>query len=82
MRSQQLLWLLAILAMLSACSLLVDFDPEGQPCSSPPEQCFSGYVCVDGGCVSAPSASPDGGTGGSSLCEDPAGCPQQPPEAR
>lgn len=76
MRSQQLLWLFAILALLSACSLLVDFDPEGQPCDAR-NQCLQHYVCVDGGCIS----SPDGGTGGTSLCEDPAHCPEAPPES-
>lgn len=81
MRSQQLLWLLAILTLLSACSLLVDFDPEGQPCDSK-SQCLPDYKCVDGGCISSPGSKPDGGTGGSSLCEDPEHCPESPPASR
>lgn len=85
MRSHSLLWLLLVLA-LPACSVLLDFDPEGQPCDAR-RQCLPEYVCVDGGCVSSPGARPDGGlgdggTGGSSLCEDPSGCPEQPAEPR
>jgi hypothetical protein len=79
MRSHPLPWLLAVLSLLSACSLLVDFDPEGQPCDGG-NQCLQGYVCTDTRCVPSPGA--DGGTGGSSLCEDPAGCPELPAEAR
>lgn len=64
MRAHQLLWLLSILAGVSACSLLSDFDPEGQPCDAF-NQCLEDYACVDGGCVSSPGAKPDGGTDGS-----------------
>ncbi|MBN8226268.1 hypothetical protein JYK02_01950 [Corallococcus macrosporus] len=40
----------ALVLGLSACSLLVDFDPEGQPCDR--GQCLEGYVCRDEVCVS------------------------------
>jgi hypothetical protein len=52
--------LLPILALLTACSFLVDFDPEGQPCDKQ-NLCLEDYACVDGGCVSSPGALPDGG---------------------
>ncbi|MBU8900659.1 hypothetical protein DRW03_04900 [Corallococcus sp. H22C18031201] len=42
---------------LSACSLLVDFDPEGQPCDK--GQCLPGYVCQNDVCVPGES---DGGS--------------------
>lgn len=35
---------------LSACSLLLDFDPEGQPCDAS-GACLEGYGCVEGRCV-------------------------------
>lgn len=42
---------LAVLAALSmACSLLVNFDPEGQPCGAQGD-CLMGYGCVDKKCV-------------------------------
>ncbi|WP_224366817.1 hypothetical protein [Hyalangium versicolor] len=63
MRSQRLLWLFSTVAVLSACSLLSDFDPEGQPCDSQ-GQCLEDYACVDGKCVSSPGAVPDGGRDG------------------
>lgn len=48
------------------CHLLVDFKPEGQPCSTvaqtEAEKCLDGYSCIDGGC----HALPDGGQGGAS----------------
>lgn len=81
MRSIRFSWLLAVLALLPACSLLVDFDEEGQPCD-PRGQCLPNYTCREGVCVSEPGAGTDGGTGGSSLCEAPEGCKEQPPEAR
>jgi hypothetical protein len=81
MRSHQLLWLLAILAALSACSLLVDFDPEGQPCDVH-KQCLPDYVCRDGGCVSSPGAQPDGGVGKSSPCLPSEPCAEPLPQAR
>jgi len=79
MRTHPLPWLLLVLALLPACSLLLDFDPEGQPCSAQ-RQCLPEYVCRDGGCVASPGAGTDGGTGARSLCEDPAGCPEPPAE--
>jgi hypothetical protein len=79
MRSHPLPWLLLVLALLPACSLLLDFDPEGQPCNAQ-RQCLPEYVCRDGGCVASPGAGTDGGTGARSLCEDPAGCPEPPAE--
>jgi len=80
MRAQRLLWMIAMLSLLPGCSLLVDFDPEGQPCDAK-NQCLPGYQCVNNACVST-GAKPDGGTGGTSLCEDPAHCPEPPPQAR
>ncbi len=70
MRSQLLPWLLAVVSLLAGCSLLVDFEVEGQPCGDG-GTCLPGYVCSRGVCHS-----PDGGTGRQSLCEDPAGCPE------
>ncbi|MGA9523157.1 MAG: hypothetical protein WBV82_16945, partial [Myxococcaceae bacterium] len=52
--------------VMSACSLLLDFDPEGQPCGEF-EECLEGYSCVDGECRSGSvpifdcSACPSGG---------------------
>jgi hypothetical protein len=76
MRTLRSTWWLAALA-LTACSLLLDFGPEGQPCDSR-NQCTPGYACRDGGCVESPGS--DGGTGRTSLCEDPDGCPEQAAE--
>ena len=61
MRSLRNSWLLALVAFLSACSLLVDFDPEGQPCDSR-DQCLPDFACEEGVCVFSPGAMPDGGT--------------------
>ncbi len=80
MRALQSLWWLAALG-LAACSLLADFDPEGQPCDAQ-NRCLEGYACLNQSCVSSPGSGTDGGTGGSSLCEDPQGCPEPPFEAR
>ncbi|MDY7228498.1 hypothetical protein [Hyalangium rubrum] len=78
MRSLRTLWWLAALC-LSGCSLLLDFDPEGQPCDSQ-NRCLEGYTCQAQVCVSSPGA--DGGTG-ANACDTPEGCPEQPPaEAR
>ncbi|ADO74164.1 hypothetical protein [Stigmatella aurantiaca] len=60
MRFLRSFWVLAALA-LTACSLLVDFDAEGQPCDSQ-NQCLAGYVCENGSCVSGEA--PPGGDGG------------------
>lgn len=46
---------------LSACSLLLDFDEEGQPCDNRNE-CLSGYTCEDGVCVSGNGPASDAGT--------------------
>lgn len=45
---------------LSACSLLVDFDEEGQPCDDR-NQCLPGFACEDGSCIRDDSAVPDAG---------------------
>lgn len=85
MRSIRSLWCLAALS-LSACSLITDFDPEGQPCDSQ-GRCLPGYVCRNLECVESPGAGTDGGIrtdGGSrsgNLCESPDGCPELAPEA-
>jgi hypothetical protein len=81
MRSHSLPWLLAAVSLLSGCSLLVDFEQEGQLCGDG-GTCLPGYVCnrSSGVCLS-PDGGTDGGTGGKSLCEDPAACPE-PPEVR
>ncbi|HYX92740.1 MAG TPA: hypothetical protein VE782_14345 [Myxococcaceae bacterium] len=47
------------IALASACSLLVNFDPEGQSCGAG-GGCLAGYVCVDGLCKNA-SRIPDAG---------------------
>jgi hypothetical protein len=78
MRSIRILGVLAALC-LSACSLITDFDPEGQPCDSQ-GRCLEGYVCRNRMCVASPNA--DGGTSGGSLCEAPEGCPEAAAEAR
>lgn len=79
MRSHPLSWLLLVVSLLPGCSLLVDFDLEGQPCDDA-GMCLQGYVCTRGVCTS-PESRTDGGTGGQGLCQDPAGCPE-PPKAR
>ena len=50
----------ALLLGLSACSLLVDFDPEGQPCDQ--GKCLEGYVCQDQVCVSGDGTTTDAGS--------------------
>ena len=58
--SPLLLWLLVIgfaLAALGGCTLLTNFDPEGQPCDvgapNYADQCVAdaGYSCVNGLCT-------------------------------
>lgn len=44
----------------AGCSLLVNFDPEGQPCDDQ-GGCLAGYGCVDRRCVK-------GADGGTSVC--------------
>jgi hypothetical protein len=42
------------LLMLAGCTLLTQFNPEGQPCdgsADPAEQCLSGFHCEGGKCV-------------------------------
>jgi hypothetical protein len=80
MRSFRSLWWLAALA-LSGCSLISDFDPEGQPCDAQ-GRCLEGYVCRDKVCVASPGAGADGGTLGGNRCEASDGCPEAPAEAR
>jgi hypothetical protein len=57
---RSLLWLTALAVGVSACSLALDFGPEGQPCDAQ-NKCLTGYVCQAGYCVSPESASTDGG---------------------
>lgn len=53
--------LVALWLGLSACSLLLDFDPEGQPCDDR-NQCLEGYTCVDAGCTADGTSGSDAGT--------------------
>lgn len=55
---------------LSACSLLVDFGPEGQPCDR--GQCLPGYVCENEVCVegTATDAGVDAGIPGGDAGSD------------
>ncbi|MCY1020750.1 hypothetical protein [Pyxidicoccus sp. MSG2] len=53
--------LAALCLGLSACSLLLDFDEEGQPCDER-NQCLPGYVCKDDACVSDGTPTGDAGT--------------------
>lgn len=85
MRSlRSLLCFAAIAAAATACSLGLDFDPEGQPCDSR-NQCLAGYVCQAGACVTSGTPGGDGGTplpdggttGGTELCPHPGDCSQQ-----
>ncbi|MBI3180906.1 MAG: hypothetical protein HYZ28_02045 [Myxococcales bacterium] len=62
---QTRLALLAALVLAGACSLLVRFDPEGQPCEG--TKCLLGYACVLGKCVS--DAGPPDECGGCGLTE-------------
>ncbi|HLL03644.1 MAG TPA: hypothetical protein VK539_23880 [Myxococcaceae bacterium] len=88
MRSSRSLWCLAALC-LSACSLITDFDPEGQPCDVL-GRCLEGYVCRNNVCVESPGAGTDGGSLALPLCPGSEGCPeaashpapQAPAEAR
>ncbi|GHG64297.1 hypothetical protein GCM10012319_04610 [Comamonas sp. KCTC 72670] len=64
---RNLLVSVALGAGLSACSLLVDFDEEGQPCDEL-FQCLDNYTCVDNACVPLEGGGdggvrPDGGSG-------------------
>jgi hypothetical protein len=76
MRSlRSVLCIAALAAGVSACSLALDFGPEGQPCDTR-NQCLAGYACQAGYCVESGSATdagltptdggvrPDGGTDG------------------
>jgi hypothetical protein len=83
--------LAALAGGLSACSLLVDFEPEGQPCDDR-NQCLAGYVCQLGSCTALDGGTPDGGLtrdggtdagtdagrGANDFCDDPAGCSASP----
>jgi hypothetical protein len=80
MRSIRILGWLAALS-LSACSLITDFDPEGQPCDSQ-GQCLPGYVCRNKICEASPDAGTDGGTRGGNLCPASEDCPEPAAEAR
>lgn len=50
-------WLIVAAVAVSACSLIVAFDPDAQPCDST-GACLPTHVCVDGICKSSSS---DGG---------------------
>lgn len=66
--------LAALTLGLSACSLVLDFDEEGQPCDER-NQCLPGYVCKDDACVSDGTASGDAGTGADAGTGTDAGTP-------
>jgi len=53
--------LAALCLGLSSCSLLLDFDEEGQPCDDR-RQCLAGYTCVNDACVSSGTPTFDAGT--------------------
>lgn len=87
MRSlRSILWLAALAAGVSACSLGLDFDPEGQPCDAR-NQCLEGYTCQGGVCLSSDAPGdggtsegdggvPDAGTIGTAHCADARDCPE------
>jgi hypothetical protein len=65
----------------AACSLIVQFDPEGQKCG-PAGECLKDYRCVGGVCT---KGSGDGGTGGDGgagcagvVCDTPGPCQTGP----
>ncbi len=76
---RQTLFVISLLASgVCGCSLLVQFDPETQPCDSA-NACLSGYLCSDAGLCKASDAgsvTDAGGTDGSActaretLCGD------------
>lgn len=74
MRSR--LFLLALTIGGAGCSLLVQFDPEGQPCG-PSSECLAGYACVDGGCTRGTGGG-DGGTCSPGSCTTPGPCESGP----
>jgi len=57
----------ALVLVVSACTLLTHFEPDGQPCdpgqTDPYLQCLSdaGYSCVAGFCRQTGGVHPDGG---------------------
>lgn len=55
----------ALVAALSACNAIVDFDEPPQPCNpaatTDAEDCLEGYVCKDGVCVKAEAPASDEG---------------------
>lgn len=53
--------------VLPGCSLLVQFDPQTQPCD-PAGACLSGYQCVDGLCLSTDAGGVDAGEQDSGSC--------------
>ncbi len=54
------LLLAALIPGLSGCSLLLDFDEEGQPCDDR-NRCLSGYTCEDGTCTAGDGPATDAG---------------------
>src|SRR5689334_16436924 len=64
MKPHRSVLLLAIPAVvLGACSLLLTFEPEGQPCDSS-GRCLTGYECVGNVCHAL-----DGGSGCTGGCD-------------
>ncbi len=56
----------ALAALVAACSFIVDFDPEGQPCND--GRCLPGYACVDGRCRKGADAGACGGCAPGQFC--------------
>lgn len=55
------LGLVLMLMVSTGCSLLVDFDPENQPCDSV-GACLPGYTCIDEKCHTSDGGIVDGGS--------------------
>jgi hypothetical protein len=59
---------LALAALGAGCSLIVQFNPDGQPCGTNGE-CLTGYTCISGHCRTGESDGGGGGDGGNLGCD-------------